>query len=170
MTETVDPILLEKYRAMAATGVQFRGFSILNHKREILALKRETSSTTLLDYGCGAGEAWLGNLPQYLGFPAVTLYDPAFRLLDRKPDAGSKFDMVVCCDVLEHIPEQYVDAVIDELFAYASKAVFATVCCRSAKKRFPDGTNLHCTLKPFEWWEERFHDVAMCKWVLVETA
>jgi hypothetical protein len=50
------------------------------------------------------------------------------------------------------------------------------VCCRPAKKFFP-GTdvNLHCTIKPLEWWQEQFAQAKALftdldlQWELVET-
>jgi hypothetical protein len=62
---------------------------------------------------------------------------------------------VICSDVLEHVPEQLVDNVIEELFGYARLFVWMSICCRQAKKHFPDGTNLHVTVQPEAWWIAR---------------
>ena len=79
----------------------------------------------------------------------MTLYDLAFRRDDIP--AGRQFDMVICSDVLEHVPEDEVDQLIERLFGYGRRGL-ASVCCRLAKKTFADGTNMHVTVQPYEWW------------------
>lgn len=144
------------YREMAAEGGNFYGNAILQHEAEIRALCQLHHAKGLLDYGCGRGDPWKDGLAQRLGVYGVTLYDPAFPGHDILPAQKERFDGVICSDVLEHIPEDEVDEVIRRLFGYAQKFVWASVCCRKAKKKFPDGTNLHVTVRPFDWWHERF--------------
>lgn len=151
--------LIPDYRELAkvADG-NFQGLSILNHVVSIRKLLTETESHTMLDFGCGRGEAYKSphKLYKQLGLPrhAVTLYDPAFMPTSALPTG--KYDLVVASDVLEHIPEHEIDEFVARLFGYAKKAVWASVCCRPAKKTFPDGRNLHVTVKPFDWWVEVF--------------
>jgi hypothetical protein len=66
------------------------------------------------------------------------------------------FDGVLCSDVLEHVPDEELDVFIPRLFAYADKFVWASVCCRAAKKCFPSGENMHVTIRPMSWWRRRF--------------
>lgn len=151
--------LIGDYQALAkvADG-NFQGLSVMNHVKSIRQLVREVDAKTMLDFGCGRGDAYKSphKLHHHLGLPrhAVTLYDPAFRPTSALPTG--KYDLVVCSDVLEHVPEHEVDEFLTRLFAYAKKAVWASVCCRPAKKFFPDGRNLHVTVQPYEWWEARF--------------
>lgn len=164
--------LIPLYRDMAAGGGNFRGLSILQHASQIAKLVKTHQAKRLLDYGCGAGEAWKSpnRLHRELGLRwiDVMLYDPAFPEHNDKP-YGS-FDGVLCSDVLEHVPEELVDAFIATLFGHAKRFVWASVCCRPAKKCFPDGTNLHVTLHPLEWWVERFDKHAgTIAYTLVET-
>jgi 2-polyprenyl-3-methyl-5-hydroxy-6-metoxy-1,4-benzoquinol methylase len=164
--------LIAQYRAIAAGGASLRGLSILQHAKQIGALVKQHEAKRLLDYGCGAGDAYRSphKLHKQWGLQwfDVTLYDPAFERLDEKP--YGKFDGVICSDVLEHVPEADVDAFIANLFTHAKKFVWASVCCRPAKKCFADGTNLHCTVQPFAWWQAKFEE--QCEglpFVLVET-
>jgi hypothetical protein len=167
--------LIPAYQAMADTE-NFHGLSILQHADSIGKMVRMARAKTLLDFGCGRGDAYRS--PHHvwkqwgLPFSGVTMYDPAFSRNNELPAAGKKFDVVVCSDVLEHIPEDEVDAFIERLAAYTRHALWASVCCRPAKKTFPDGTNLHITVKPYSWWREKVeaaaarHNVAF---TLVET-
>jgi len=79
---------------------------------------------------------------------------------------------VVCSDVLEHVPESEVNEFVQRLFSYEKRAVWASVCCRPAKKFFP-GTdvNLHVTVQPYQWWHDTFSEHAEegKVWELVET-
>lgn len=143
---------------MAAGGVQFRGRSVLQYAGQIAKLVKLYDVQSMLDYGCGGGDQYKtpASFHQQIGLKrkSVALYDPSFKGHDKLPDR--RFDMVVCSDVLEHIPEDSVDALVDSLFNHANKVVWASVCCRPAKKFFADGTNLHITLKALDWWAEKF--------------
>ena len=127
---------------------------MVQYEKPIRKLIARTESKTILDYGCGMGHAYTQQgLHKRWGVALPTLYDPAYEPYSIKP-AGT-FDGVICSDVLEHVPEKLVDAVIAELFDYADKFVWASVCCRPAKKLFPNGKNLHVTIQPFAWWQAK---------------
>lgn len=166
------------YRQMADQGENFFGLSICQHEKTIRKLVRRTGAVTILDYGCGRGDAWGNGSKLYrdLGLKRkdITLYDPAFTANSRPIREDRKFDGVLCSDVLEHIPQPDVPAFIDNLFRHARKFVWASVCCREAKKCFPDGTNVHVTLQPYEWWMDQMHaanqrQVAQVEFCLTET-
>ncbi len=148
--------LTKVYREIAAEGGNFWGNNILQHEAEIRRLVQQTGAHTLMDYGCGRGDPWRGGLAQRLGCSSHFLYDPAFRTHDVLPKQGAHFDGVLCSDVLEHVPENEVPAFVQSLFDYADRFVWASVCCRPAKKKLPDGTNMHVTVRPMEWWHAQF--------------
>jgi hypothetical protein len=164
--------LLEEYKRLAATGLWFRGTALKQHSADIKALIDKTESTTLLDWGCGAGMAYKSpsKIHKKWGVPKPTLYDPSFPEHDKRPEGT--FHGVLCTDVLEHLPEGEVDALIKDLFDHAERFVFASVCCRPAGKVFSDGTNMHVTVKPYDWWYERFNhygNESDADWRLKET-
>jgi SAM-dependent methyltransferase len=143
----------KEYRALhaSAPGI-FAGYSIMPHVDAITGLVRQHRATSLFDYGCGKGhqysvekvhEAWGGIMP--------TLYDPGVIGLSRLP-FDDKFDGVICTDVLEHLEEYDLPHALRTLHAYAGKFLFISVCARAARKKFPDGRNVHRTIKDKRWW------------------
>jgi hypothetical protein len=67
---------------------------------------------------------------------------------------------VISTDVLEHCPEEDMPWIVGELFAHATRFVFANVACFPARKRLPNGQNAHCTVRPLKWWRELVGKVA----------
>lgn len=151
--------LIPLYRAIAAEGASLRGLSILQHKKQIGELVKLHHAKRLLDYGCGAGDAYRSPHKLHkewgLRWFDVSLYDPAFGEHHEKP--LGKFDGVLCSDVVEHVQEEDVPDFISTLFSHSTKFVWASFCSRPAKKFFP-GTdvNLHITQRPADWWQEQF--------------
>ena len=115
----------------------------------IKQIAREVSIKTVLDYGCGKGN--LVEALRKVGF-VVEGYDPAVAKYEAIPESGS--DLVVCCDVLEHVEEEFVEDVLDRLKELSSTAFFAVIAMRPSNKILSDGRNTHITLFPSEKWME----------------
>ena len=159
------------YRAMHEQGEvflcvppeeTFPGKSLPPQAARIKRLIEQTGAQTLLDYGSGkglqygpinfkdgTGRHW-PSIIDYWDIDEVVCYDPCYAPFSRLPEG--RFDGVISTDVLEHCPEQDVEWIVDELFGYATRFVFANVACYPAQKRLPNGENAHCTIKPAEWW------------------
>lgn len=118
----------------------------------------EHKCKSILDYGCGQGK--LGLKIRAL-FPEWnwTDYDPAIEGKD-EIEKYSKFDLVVCTDVLEHVEPDRLGVVIDHLFRLTEKVLFLVVATRPSNKFFPDGRNVHLTIEPDSWWEDRLYHPA----------
>ena len=130
-----------------ASAVKWSGPDV----EKLLSWKRYNVQTAL-DYGCG----------QHVlatEFPQVnwTGYDPGIPERAEKPDG--KFDLVVCSDVMEHVEEDYVEAVLQEIADYAKQVVFLNIACAPANDRFQSGPrkgkDVHITVKHPTWWEEK---------------
>ena len=153
--EALRHSLIPAYRELHAQG-KFPGYSIEPYVPRIAELIAATEARSILDYGAGEGkqytvrrvhDAWGGQMP--------TLYDPGVPGLDERPTG--QFDCVVCTDVLEHVPEAELDAVIADIADYTRRGAFISVCCRPAKwnKWLPGRKNVHVTVKPRAWWVDR---------------
>lgn len=130
----------------------------VDHIRQLVS---KTSARRLLDYGSGKGyqylkdrvhDAWGGILPH--------CYDIGVHQLKNKPKG--KFDGVICTDVMEHIHRDDIDIILSDIFGLLEDKAFAyfNIFCNEAAKTFPDGTNVHLTVKSPEWWDKRLRGYA----------
>jgi hypothetical protein len=149
----------------------FPGKMLMEQATPIRDMIARTGSQSLLDYGCGKGEAYqlkdielidgetAPSLQDYWKLENIHCYDPGYEPFSRLPT--EQFDGVICIDVLEHITEPDLGWVIDELFSHARRFVFATVACYPAKKHLPNGQNAHCTVLSPDGWGRVALGVAM---------
>lgn len=171
--------LMELYRRLHVEGEKhlglepeatYPGVSLMPHLVRIKELIEETGARRILDYGSGKGlqyaprrivvpgrGEWDGVL-EFWDVDEVHCYDPCYGPYSRLPK--ERFDGVVCTDVLEHCPEEDLAWILDEIFSFATRFVYAGVACYPAKTRLPNGENAHCTVRPPGWWRERFERAA----------
>lgn len=147
----------------------FTGMSLLPHITTIKSLIEKFGVKTVLDYGAGKAKFYTDplfpsadgkskvDLRAFWGVDEIRLYDPGYAPLSKLPE-GETFDAVICTDVMEHIPEQDMDWVIDELFGFARKMVYVCIATYPAGKTFANGENVHVTLKDVRWWVRKFED------------
>lgn len=137
---------IEQHRQMHKIWKRFKGHSLVEHIPQIDQLMEEHGCRTILDYGCGKAQYW----------PAtwnVTGYDPAYEPYSQKPI--DKYDMVICVDVMEHIPESATAQTLEEIFQYSKKWVFLVISTHTSDKRMPDGNSCHVNVKSQQWWQEQ---------------
>ncbi len=103
---------------------------------------------SISDYG--AGKKYLEKALNELGLKSFDYfpYDPVF------PDYGKPkpADLVCCIDVLEHIEEEYLLNILDDLQSIITKLGFFTIATIPASKTLSDGRNAHLIQKPSSWW------------------
>jgi hypothetical protein len=147
----------KRYRELHQTNPKwFSGALKPQSVLTIAELVKAVGAKTMLDFGSGKGyqylrtrihEQWGGILP--------TCYDPGVIQLQEKPKEGTKFDGVICTDVMEHIAEDDIDGLLNEIFSYVNEEkgfVYFAICCRPARKVFSDGINVHLTVRAPNWW------------------
>ena len=127
----------------------YYGRTGLRLKPYIKPLIGSNKSTTILDYGCGKGA--LGKSLLSEGY-TVRLYDPFVPEFSTLPK--NKYGIVLCTDVLEHIPEQELDAVLLDIKRYSENVIFV-ISLTFADHILANGNNAHCTIKPKSWWLNR---------------
>lgn len=112
------------------------------------ALGRAYAPASVLDYGCGRSRMAETIYPDAL---LKWRYDPAIPELAGPIPVPPRFELGLCTDVLEHVPEEELEALLLKLWGLADRWAFI-VCCRPAGQLLPDGTNAHCTVHDPEWW------------------
>jgi hypothetical protein len=175
--------LIQQYQLMHAEGdrrlgippqLTFAGQSLPRQAGHIKRWVERTGAQTILDYGSGKGEQYAlrrtldpqtqvdhPDIRSYWGVREIRCFDPAYSPFAELPTGT--FDGVISTDVLEHCPEEDIAWILDELFAFAGKFVFANIACFPARKRLPSGGNAHCTVKPQAWWERQIARAAATK-------
>lgn len=105
---------------------------------------------TILDYGCGKGTlaTSLAGLPY-----KISEYDPGIPGKSSLPKHPC--DLLVSCDVLEHIEPEAIDATLEEMRAYCTRASFHVIALYDVNRKLPDGRSVHLIVESKEWWQER---------------
>ena len=129
---------------------------------------------TVIDLGCGTGRAGKhiaeynkkmpGGEPKRIN---VTLFDFVdAREVDLPFIEGNiwdlnglpVFDWILCCDVLEHVPPQYVDQTLDGMAEITRKGGLLTIshiASSTADFGVEPAEDLHLTIEPAAWWHEK---------------
>lgn len=148
---TLRETLIDQYRQLHATkpygrSSEFQLGFIQRH------LDRLGPIRTIADYGCGQSRLvdWLAKLHD----AQAMRFDPAMPAYTTPLEGPC--DLVICTDVMEHVPEVEVDAVLADI-RRLSPAAFFNISLRPAKTYLPNGDNAHCTVRPQSWWEDRLH-------------
>lgn len=140
--------LIQQYADIHATKV-YGNTSVKNARfiRPAIKLLRPSS---VIDFGCGQSL-----LIDQLGldYPVETRrYDPAIPAYREKPTGV--YDLLINVDVLEHIPEQDLDPIVEEMRSLCKDAIII-VDTIPAKLILPNGQNAHATIKPKAWWADK---------------
>lgn len=114
------------------------------HVKAVRALADEMQPETILDYGCGEGALAEAMKPR-----RVSGFDPG---MPGKEGMPKPCELVVCCDVLEHVELEKLPDVFGHLRSVTLKAAYAVIATRPAKAVLPDGRNAHLIVKAAEWW------------------
>lgn len=104
---------------------------------------------TVLEYGCGQSK-----LCEMLALEEIEWirYDPAIP--EYSKITIDRSDFVVNTDVMEHIPEEDVNEVLEHIKSLTDN-VFFNISTRPANQVLPNGENAHCTVWPDEKWLQK---------------
>lgn len=152
------------YRTMHTTHVGYRNFNHglyrLNQWSHVLSGVPFPAS--ILEVGCGNGR--LCRLLSFWGYDVTGLdlvrgdYDRSiYDFVEHDVCSGhlpfedKMFDYCVSFDVLEHIPEKWINEVIWDLFRMARTVIIGISCKEKGQ------ASLHPTVHPPEWWSEKLN-------------
>jgi hypothetical protein len=140
---------------------------------KILLELKDKKSVTLLDYGCGSSSIWhesiIGqkrqNLFEILGpkIQSFHRYDPRNEAFSKK--LNSKFDIIICSNVLEFFSKIEISKILKELqdFSNESTHIFYTINTGPSKNFFLNGTNMHVTQESADFWINMLKEFNNCK-------
>tara|TARA_R110000824_G_scaffold120382_3_gene275631 strand:- start:17491 stop:17997 length:507 start_codon:yes stop_codon:yes gene_type:complete len=118
---------------------------------------------SVCDLGCGHAQLSF-IFPAYVGVDVSTTIIERNEMIGRGrycrrslDDLGpllkqEEFDLAICCDVMEHIPEWKVPVVLREISKLSAKRFAFGISCRDSEYRDKDGGTLHPTVwEPDKW-------------------
>lgn len=136
----------------------FHGATCVQYAERIARLVKCVGPRAILDYGSGKGAQYLRHrIHMRWGGLLPECYDPGVPYLSKRPKGP--YQGIICCDVLEHIAQDDVPMILDDIFGLLDTTcpafLFLSISCRPSKHRtLPDGRNIHLTIQPPEWWHE----------------
>lgn len=122
------------------------GYGTIGHNYAELVdgMIQKMNPKSVLDWACGKG-----CLARQLDRP-IWEFDLAIPGKDESPRPA---ELVVCIDTLEHVEEECLPAVLDELRRVTQKVLYISLALTPAEKTLPDGRNTHILLKDADWWK-----------------
>ena len=141
-----DSYLLEQKRLHEINNSY--GVASLTHVQTIKNLMTEAKLNSLCDYGAGKKNLQKGLIEKGFKDFEYYPYDPVF------PEYGKpkKAELICCIDVMEHIEEEFLENVLDEIFQITLKFCYFSIATIPAKKILTDGRNAHIIQQPSRWW------------------
>lgn len=126
---------------------------------------------SLLDVGCGIG-VFINDMNIQFKIPKLYALDIASVRLGKHipneninwidsqahdiPLKDSSVEYITSFDCLEHVLEEDVDSIVDEFYRICSKGLILKIAYRQAHERSLDGQGLHMTVRPEQWWIDKF--------------
>ena len=146
---------IDLYKEMHLDESVYPGESLKEHVIFLKDLIKQYKPKTLLDYGCGKGNQYFIDKLHEKYFDGIMpyLYDPAVEAHDTLPD--KPVDGIFSTDVLEHIPEEELDLVFEQMYSLSTKFVYHGICTIPAVAKLPNGENAHVTVKSINWWLDK---------------
>jgi hypothetical protein len=172
-----QPSEFEKLYEKCWEGDKYRGVSPGEQNIDVfLDAAKPDKGTTVADWGCGTGRAGY-KLWKDHGMD-VTLVDFASNCLDPKVEGATEEDdgirfkkhdlskpitlptqFGICADVMEHVPEDQVDAVLSNILNNSRHVFFQIATGEDICGKHEDiDHELHCTQHDYHWWLQKLVD------------
>lgn len=125
-----------------------------------------TDLHTVIDFGCGTGRA--AKKIQDKSNATVIGLDIATNCLDKGVDIElvecclwekvPKGDVGYCTDVMEHIPPEHIDDVLQNIKDSIEGETFFQICTQPAGFGKDKGLVLHMTVRGESWWKRKLEE------------
>ena len=132
-------------------------------------IAKPSPRASIIDVGAGSGAGSRALSERGFNVCAFDLTDTAWQHDDNIPlqtgtiwkgtiGLANLFDYAYCCDMMEHIPTQFVALSIEQILRVAPKAFFSISFTPDNFGRFIK-QDLHLTVKPFMWWRDTLREL-----------
>ena len=146
----INPTLIEQYKTLHKKSYGNASVKLL---ARFLPHIRELGPASIMDYGCG--QSTLVDFLKYSPSVKVFRYDPAIAEIAAKP--VEKVDLIINTDVLEHIPEEDLNDLLNDIATTAKHAIFS-IDMSPSQHLLPDGRNAHITIRQSGWWKDKLSE------------
>ena len=132
------------------------------HADLFMEITGASKGETVIDLGCGTGRGGKalkkrGLKPAYLDLANYNKNRPFIEQPLWMPIDG-KWDYGLCCDVMEHLPQEYTMLAIHNMLE-ACDGLFLSICFDDEGFGQIVGEPLHLTVKPFTWWRDCLREI-----------
>lgn len=154
-----------EYRKAASPGLMILKSLPIEHWLE------EYGVESVLDAGCGSGrflrrlrrlmpDVELSGIDIAENAPHDSIRDCFTRGALWDTSSYTAVGAIFCVDVMEHIPENYIDRVLSNFTQFARKFVVLSICLVPDNFGYLVDEPLHLTVKDSFWWFDKFkqHD------------
>lgn len=138
-------------RKWGSSAIRFGGPDVLG------LIMQRSYINSVLDFGCGKG--LMGEfVKKHAPHVRWVDYDPGIAGKDTLPD--EQFDLVISCDVLEHVEPEHIDDTIIQIADRTKFVLYNNIACAPANSTFGSGPyqgeNIHLIIEEPSWWKKKF--------------
>jgi SAM-dependent methyltransferase len=161
VTTASERLKYKRMWALPGYSVTSPGLAMVDYFLQSVEWER---GEVVLDAGCGTGRAAMklkANGLNAIGLDFVDAREPASKdlaFIDAclwEAKGIPKFDWVFCADVMEHLPNEHVEATLNNLSRATVKGgLFQIALFHDGYGKYI-GETLHLTVQPPEWWMEK---------------
>jgi hypothetical protein len=125
------------------------------HGEEIRRLIGQTAARIVLDHAAGKQRHYAParKMKSFAAWPGVEIACADAMVADIAKPANRMFDGVFSVDALQHMPEEDIGWILDEMFAAAKSFVYVGVSSAETTRKLPNGASTPCNAQPAEWWQ-----------------
>jgi 2-polyprenyl-3-methyl-5-hydroxy-6-metoxy-1,4-benzoquinol methylase len=115
----------------------------------------DTEALSILDFGSGTGTLRAALHNKYS--IEIDEFDPCVPGKEIIPK--ERYELVITTDLLEHLFEEEIDNLFEEILTLKPKFMYHAISTRTARILLPDGSNCHKTVKDAEWWSNKIKNL-----------
>lgn len=166
----------EKNKYLKAWNIEGRAYAAyspgleLSNHIDFLNFFKSNGVKSILDAGIGSGKLCKKMIEMGFDCHGVDIADNCLdedllNLTDKILTIGTlwdsslfmdnQFDAIVCLDVLEHIPTNYIERVIDNLYRWTKRYLLLQIALFQDYFGSKVGEPLHLTVQPKFWWDTK---------------